>query len=131
MKEKMPKLTPPEIRIMKAVWIQDGQSLTEILEKVNDAAQKSFNRSTLNMQLLRLLKKGWLTQSQKGNRLFYSATVSEEDASFEIVNDVKKQLFGGSCLDLVKALLSKDNQISKEEIVQIREMINDFEDKTK
>ncbi|UDQ96944.1 BlaI/MecI/CopY family transcriptional regulator [Lentisphaerota bacterium WC36G] len=129
MNDKKQKLTPSELRIMKALWQRNEQSLGEILEKVNFLANKSFSRSTINMQLIRLLKKGWIQQIKKGNRLFYSPTVAENDASYNIINDIKKRVFGGSCVDLVKSLLNNDEQISKEDVQQIKEMIENFKEK--
>lgn len=123
----LPKLTPPEFEIMEVVWNFGEATITEIMEAVNAAGKKQFKRSTIQVQVLRLEEKGWLAHREDGKRFLFSATVPKEQASAEIVRDVKERIFGGSCTELVKALFDH-TEISPSEIRKIRKMIDCYEE---
>jgi predicted transcriptional regulator len=126
-KRTLPKLTPPEFEIMEVVWKLGETTVTEIMEAVNAAGDKQLKRSTIQVQVLRLEEKGWLTHREDGKRFLFSTAVSKEEASAEIVRDVKERVFGGSCAELVKALFNH-TEISPEEIKKLRNLINKYEE---
>jgi BlaI family transcriptional regulator, penicillinase repressor len=128
MKSKLPKLTPSEFEIMDAVWSKKELSVTEIMSAVNAKSERNFARSTIQVQVSRLEEKGWLEHHEDGNKFLLFATVPREDASMSIVKDVNERIFGGSCAELVKSLLSGREKISTEEIKKIRNIIDTYEE---
>ncbi len=125
--EILPRLTPAEFDIMDAVWNAGELSVTEILNKVNELHGRNLKRATIQVQVGRLEEKGWLEHHEEGNRFIFRATVPRSEASAFIAYDIGKRVFGGSCVELVKAFFSKSD-VSSEEIKQLRKFIDKYED---
>lgn len=123
----LPKLTPSELNVTQAVWDAGESTVTKIMKSVNTENHKSLIRSTIQVQVLRLEEKGWLKHREDGNRFIFSATVTKEQASAQIVRDVKEQIFGGSCAEMVRTLFDH-TKISSTEIQKIRKMIDQYEE---
>ena len=126
-KPLLPKLTPPEFAIMNAVWQAGESTITEIQATINAAGEKQLKRATIQVQVLRLEEKGWLTHREVGNRFLFRAAVPREAASVEIVRDVRDRIFGGSCAELVRALFDR-KEVSSEEIHKLRNLIDQYKE---
>ncbi len=126
-KETLPRLTPAEFDIMDAVWNAGELTVTEILQKINELNNRDLKRATIQVQVGRLEEKGWLTHHEEGNKFIFRATVPRSEASAFIVYDIGKRVFGGSCVELVKAFFSK-SEVSPDEIKQLREFIDTYEE---
>jgi BlaI family transcriptional regulator, penicillinase repressor len=127
-KGTLPKLTPSEFEIMNAVWNSAELTVTEIMKEVNTNNSRNLTRSTIQVQVGRLEEKGWLTHREEGNRFIFSATTPRSEASAAIALDIGGRIFGGSCVELVKAFFSR-SAVSSEEIKQLRELIDKYEEK--
>ena len=123
----LPKLTPAEFEIMSAIWEADQLTVTEILNRVNEKLERKLKLSTIQVQISRLEEKGWLTHRREGNRFIYRSTVQRQEASAAIALDIGERVFGGSCVELVKAFFSR-SAVSPEEIRQLRELIDKYEE---
>jgi BlaI family transcriptional regulator, penicillinase repressor len=126
-KDTLPRLTPAEFDIMDAVWNADKLTVTEIMQKVNETHNRDLKRATIQVQVGRLEEKGWLEHHEEGNRFIFTATVPRSEASASIAYDIGQRVFGGSCVELVKAFFSK-SEVSPEEIKQLRELIDKYEE---
>ena len=124
--ETLPRLTPAEFDIMDAVWNAGELTVTEILQIINKLNSRNLKRATIQVQVGRLEEKGWLEHCEEGNKFIFTATVPRSEASAFIAYDIGKCVFGGSCVELVKAFFSK-SEISPEEIKQLRELIAKYE----
>ena len=126
-KSQLPKLTPAEFEIMDAVWNAGELTVTEILHQVNAANKRKLKRSTIQVQVARLEEKGWLTHRREGNKFIFRSTVARNEASAAIALDIGERVFGGSCVELVKAFFSR-SEVTPEEIRQLRELIDKYEE---
>ena len=126
-KDTLPRLTPAEFDIMDTVWNAGELTVTEILQKVNETQNRNLKRATIQVQVNRLEEKGWLEHHEERNKFIFKATVPRSEASAFIAYDIGKRVFGGSCVELVKAFFSK-SEVSPEEIKQLRELIDKYED---
>lgn len=127
-KNKLPKLTPPEFDIMNVIWNSGELTVTEIMNEVNKNNKRNLTRSTIQVQVGRLEEKGWLTHRQEGNRFIFSSTTPRNEASAAIARDIGDRIFGGSCVELVNAFFSR-SAVSPEEIRQLRELLDKYEEK--
>ena len=121
----LPRLTPAEFQIMDVIWNGNEMTVTEVMNQINDADEKTFSRSTIQVQIQRLTEKGWLQYEGQGKTFFYSATVKRSEASARIAEDVKKRVFGDSCAELVRTLLDHSS-ISSSDIAALKELINQY-----
>lgn len=126
-KVSLPKLTPAEFEIMNAVWGAGELTVTAILQQVNATHRKKLKRSTIQVQVSRLEEKGWLAHREEGNKFIFRATMPRQEASAAIARDIGERVFGGSCVELVKAFFSQ-SAVSPEEIKELRELIDKFEE---
>jgi BlaI family penicillinase repressor len=126
-KGPLPKLTPAEFEIMDAVWKAGELTVTEILRYINAANNRDLKRSTIQVQVGRLEDKGWLTHRRERNKFIFQSTVPRNEASAAIALDIGERIFGGSCVELVKAFFRR-SAVSPEEIKQLRELIDKYEE---
>ena len=121
----LPRLTPAEFEIMDVIWEGGEMTVTEVMNQVNAAGEKTLSRSTIQVQMQRLTEKGWLKQKGQGKTFFYSATVKRSEATAGIAEDVKKRVFGDSCAELVRALLDHSS-ISSSDIAALKKLIDQY-----
>lgn len=126
-KGSLSRLTPAEVEIMNAVWEAGELTVTEVLCHVNATRRKKLIRSTIQVQVNRLEEKGWLAHREDGNRFIFRSTIPRKEASAAIARDIGERVFGGSCVELVKAFFSQ-SAASPEEIRKLRELIDKYEE---
>lgn len=126
-KNTLPKLTPAEFEIMDAVWNAGELTVTEIMSKINATHNRNLARSTIQVQVGRLKEKGWLIYRQERNKFIYQSTTPRSEASASIALDIGHRIFGGSCVELVKAFFSS-SAVTPDEIRQLRELIDKYEE---
>jgi BlaI family penicillinase repressor len=126
-KGTLPRLTPAEFEIMDAVWKSGELTVTEIMRKVNGAHNRDLSRSTIQVQVGRLKEKGWLKHRQEGNKFIIQSTTPRKEALAAIALDIGDRIFGGSCVELVRAFFSR-SAVSPDEIKQLRELIDEYEE---
>jgi len=121
----LPRLTPVEFEIMNVIWAGNEMTVTKVMNQINDSGERTFSRSTIQVQMQRLAAKGWLRQKDQGKTFLYSATVKRSEASARIADDVKKRVFGDSCAELVRTLLD-NSSVSSNDIAALKELINQY-----
>jgi predicted transcriptional regulator len=126
-KNALSKLTPAEFEIMDTIWKAGELTVTEIMNEVNAAHNRNLVRSTIQVQVGRLKEKGWLIRRQEGNKFIYQSTAPRGEASADIVFDIGDRVFGGSCVELVKAFFNR-SEVTPDEIRQLRELIDKYEE---
>ena len=126
-KGTLPKLTPAEFEIMDAIWNAGELTVTEIMNKVNAVHNRKLTRSTIQVQVGRLEEKGWLIHHQEGNKYIFQSTTPRSEAAASLALDIGHRVFGGSCVELVKAFFSQA-AVTPEEIRQLRELIDKYEE---
>jgi len=119
----LPKLSDGEIEIMKAVWAQEPTAVSEVRDEVNRHREPPLARNTILTQMQRLVKKGWLRSISVGRAHSYESTVPREKAERYMATGLRKTLFGGSSLSLVRCLLD-DEGLSADEVSQLRALID-------
>ena len=120
----LPKLSVAEFEIMKVVWKEGEAAVSMILNGVNAQRDDALNRSTIRVQINRLVDKGWIRSKTRNGVNYYTATVLRREASSLITEDLKERVFNGSCLELVKSLF-QSSEMSGSEIDEIRDLIDE------
>ena len=125
-KHHIQKLSPANLEIMKIVWDKGEVNINEVFEAINAGRDDDLRRTTIQVQMRRLEKYGWLKHRQIGRMYFYSAVVEKHKTRRDILYDVKNRVFGGSRPELVKCLL-EDSDISQNEIKKLRTLLKDYD----
>jgi BlaI family penicillinase repressor len=120
------KLSEANFEIMKIIWRRGEASVNDIHAAVRKARGDIIKRESIQVQVKRLAKYGWLKRRKEGKTFLYSAVSGREEANRDILNDVKDRVFGGSQSELVKCLF-ENTDITKGELARILSLLKDFE----
>ncbi len=125
-KHHIQKLSPANLEIMKIVWDKGEVNINEVFKTINAGRDDDLRRTSIQVQMRRLEKYGWLKHRQVGRMYYYSAVVEKHKTRRDILHDVKNRVFGGSRPELVKCLL-EDSDISHDEIKKLRKLLKEYD----
>lgn len=125
-KHHIQKLSPANLEIMKIVWDKGEVTINDVFEAINAKRNSDLKRATIQVQMRRLEKYGWLKHRLVGRTFFYSAVVKKHTTRKDILYDVKNRVFGGSRPEMVKCLL-EDPDIGPEEIKELRNILKEYD----
>ena len=112
------KLFDSEIKLMDLIWMHEPVSAKElslIAEK-----EIGWNKNTTYTVIKKAIDKGYVKRSEPD--FVCTSLISKEDVSKSETKSLVDRLFGGSKKALFSALL-EDEELSKEEIAELRAMI--------
>ena len=120
-KIKLPPLSAAEQALMDALWKHHPASVLELLDAVNAGRKEPVTRNTLQTQLTRLETKGWIKRDDSGRSHAYEPVVAAAHGRAGILGEIKKRLFGGSGLELVRCLV-ESGEISESELADLKKL---------
>ncbi len=126
-KHNIQKLSPANLEIMKIVWDKGEVTINDVFDAINARRDTDLKRTTIQVQMRRLERYGWLKHSLVGRTFYYSAVVEKHTTRKDILYDVKNRVFGGSRPELVKCLL-EDSDISPAEIKALRILLKEYDE---
>ena len=126
-KHHIQKLSPANLEIMKIVWDKGEVTINDVFEAINARRDTDLKRATIQVQLRRLEKYGWLKHKQVGRKFYYSAVVEKHSTRKDILSDVKNRVFGGSRPEMVKCIL-EDSDIGPDEIRELRNLLKEYDE---
>lgn len=126
-KHRIQKLSPANLEIMKIVWDKSEVTINDVFEAINAGRDIDLKRTTIQVQMRRLERYGWLKHNQVGRMFYYSAVVEKHTTRKDILYDVKNRVFGGSRPEMVKCLL-EDSNISPDEIKELRILLKEYDE---
>jgi predicted transcriptional regulator len=122
-KRKMQKLSDANLEIMKLAWQRGEVTINDVLEAVNDGRKDKVKRATVQVQMRRLERYGWLKHRKENREFCYSPLRGEEEAKVNILRNVRDRVFGGSYAELVKCLFA-GSPVPEDELKRIVEFLN-------
>ncbi|MBN1271010.1 MAG: BlaI/MecI/CopY family transcriptional regulator [Candidatus Aminicenantes bacterium] len=111
---------------MKIIWDRGESTITDVFKAVNAGRHEPVRRTTVQVQMNRLTKYGWLRRRKTGLSYSYSAATGRQKTRKAILADIRDRVFGGSRSDLVRCLL-EDGSVSSDEIKTLKKLITDME----
>jgi len=125
-KKILSRLSPAELEIMNLVWQKGEITINETLGHINALRANPLQRSTMQVQIMRLENKGWLIRRQDGHRLFFRPTRQREETVPSLVEDLARRAFNGSCTELVRCMFTQ-KKVSRDDLRQLRALIDKAE----
>jgi BlaI family penicillinase repressor len=122
-KKNVPKLSNANFEIMKFVWSKDEVSINEVLEAINAKRKEKVKRASIQVQLRRLEKYGWIKHKKVNRTFYYKALRGQEKATKDILKDIRNRVFNGSNLALVKCLFDETN-FTVDELDRITDLLD-------
>ena len=92
-----------EIEIMDVLWLEGSATARQVFESVGGANRYAY--TTILSMMRHLEAKGAASHTVDGRTHVYRAEVAREDVSTSMVNELVSNVFGGSALDLVNAVI--------------------------
>jgi len=111
--------------IMNTVWDAGRVSAREVMETLPPENQRAY--TTIQTYLERLVDKGYLAKEKIGLVNFYHALIAREGVVEGETRNFIDRVFQGSAPSLAAFLLKRD-QISAEELEQIRALVGEEDD---
>ena len=125
--EKPKSLSPANFEIMKIIWEKKEVTINEVLDVLNEKRKGKLARTSVQVQMTRLEKYGWLSHRSSGRTFLYYPLHPKEQAVVDIVTDIRDRVFGGSSLEFAKTLF-KDSDITLESMQEMRDLLEKIKD---
>lgn len=117
-----------ESLIMKIVWdSKEDISTPELIDELRNRFGKDYARTTVVTFVQRLAEKGFVTTYRKGRTSYVRALRDEKEYTEKFMHDAEKFWFSGNTSRLFAALCNT-KKLSKKEIEQIRETLDELDD---
>lgn len=126
----MPKKGPPrptdaELKILRVLWQRGPSTVREVQESLNET--KASGYTTVLKMLQIMTEKGLVRREEKQRAHVYEAKLAQHQTERQMVGDLLNRVFDGSASNLVMHALATKKGASREELSQIREILDEFE----
>jgi BlaI family penicillinase repressor len=118
---KTPRLSAGEMEIMQVLWREGDVTLSA----AHAAMDRPIGYTTVQTRLNRLVEKRIVRRSSE-RPARYAAAVSPNDVSARHLDLLLERVSDGNVVPLVAHLI-RDRELSRAEIVELKELINDAE----
>ena len=127
-KTELPRPTEAELAILRVLWDRGPSTVRDVTEALQDARGTGY---TTALKLLQIMTEKGLVQRDETSRAHaYEAVASAETTQRQLVSDLLDRAFGGSARQLVLQALSA-KRASRDELAEIRSLLDEFEKKAK
>ncbi len=125
---ELKELTTSETLVMKCIWESDHEmALSEIVEKTNEKFGKEWKSQTVSTFLAKLCLKNYIKMKRSGRTITYEVLVREEEYKSEQAREFVDFWNGGSLKQFITAFY-KEKPASKEDLAELRKMIDDMDE---
>jgi BlaI family transcriptional regulator, penicillinase repressor len=120
------KPTSSELEILHILWERGPSTVREVHEALHEKRPIGYTSVLKLMQIM--TTKGTVRRNEEQRAHVYEAVQPEEKTKRELAMDVLQRVFDGSASELMMHALS-GQKASKEEIDEMRRLLNEYERK--
>jgi BlaI family penicillinase repressor len=120
---KVPLPTEAELAILQIVWNRGPSTVREVHTALR-SRRTGYTTTLKQMQVM--TDKGLLKRNERFRSHVYEARIQREQTQLRLARSLLKRAFDGSTKNLVLGALSSQ-PISRSELAEIREMLDQFE----
>jgi BlaI family penicillinase repressor len=128
MQKAAPKPTVMELAILRVLWERGACTVREVHEVLDGERPTGYTTVLKLMQIM--TAKGMVIRNEDSRAHVYEARQPAENTKRQLVSDLVQRAFAGSASELMMHALS-GQKTSREEIDEIRRMLDEHERKTK
>ena len=121
-----PKPTASELEILHVLWERGPSTVREVHQALSDKRPIGYTSVLKLMQIM--TAKGTLRRNEEQRAHVYEAVQTAEKTKRQLALDVLQRVFDGSASQLMMHALA-DRKASKEEVDELRRLLNDYERK--
>ena len=118
------KPTESELRILQLLWTYGPSTVKLVNEKLNEVKTTGYTTTLKLMQIM--TQKKLLTRVAAGRQHIYKPLLPQKKAQKDLLTNLAEAAFQGSAAKLVMQALG-NSKTSKEELAEIKELINKIE----
>lgn len=119
----VPRLPDAELMVMNVIWKYSEEISSVQVAKILEG-QKDWSATTILTFLSRLVERGFLTMRKEKRQNLYRAIIEERAYVENESKSFLQRLHGNSVTSLV-ATLYNDKAISKEDLAELKQFINE------
>lgn len=120
----LPRPTDAEIEILHVLWQLEPATVRQVHEHLTQTKQAQYTTTLKQLQVM--TEKGFVVRDESERSHVYRAAVARNQVQRQMTTHLMDRVFGGSARSmLMEALGAK--KVSKKEIAELRQMIDDFE----
>ena len=119
-----PKPTASELEILHVLWERGPSTVREVHQALSDKRPIGYTSVLKLMQIM--TAKGTLRRNEEQRAHVYAAVQPAEKTKRQLALDVLQRVFDGSASQLMMHALA-DRKASKEEVDELRRLLNDYE----
>ncbi len=123
----VPKISEAEWQVMKVLWAESPSTANEVVESLKDTTL--WNPRTIKTLIGRLVKKkavGFTQDLADKRKYHYYPLVNEQETARAETKSLLKRVYGGA-LNVMVANFLEEEQLSKEEINELRAILDEKE----
>ena len=120
------KPTPSELEILQVLWERGPSTVREVHEALGNKRPIGYTSVLKLMQIM--TAKGTLRRNEQQRAHVYEAVQPAEKTKRQLALDVLQRVFDGSASQLMMHALA-DRKACKEEVDELRRLLNDYERK--
>lgn len=118
------KPTDSELEVLSVLWQRGQASVREVHESLSKTKETGYTTTLKIMQIMH--GKGLVKREEQGRSHIYAPLITEKETQNSLLHSFMETTFGGSAKKLILRALGQSNP-SKEEIDEIRKLLNDLE----
>lgn len=123
-----PKISDAEWTVMKVLWERGSSTLAEVVKDLE--GRLHWKPRTVQSLIRRLADKGALAVETSGREFRYSPVVDQDQCQHEESRSFLDRVFNGRLTPFVAGMMERDD-VTKDDLAALREMLNQAEKKLK
>jgi predicted transcriptional regulator len=126
----MPKKGPPrptdaELGILRVLWQRGPSTVREVQGALNEVRPTGYTTVLKMLQIM--TEKGLVRRNEEQRAHVYEAQFAQHQTQRQMVGDLLNRVFDGSASNLLMHALATKKGASREELSQIRDILDEFE----
>ena len=124
MSRQPPHPTDAELEILTVLWSRGPSTVRDVYESISRRRPVQYSTVLKFMQIM--AEKGLVRRNEKQRAHIYEAAQPREWTQQRLAGDLLQRAFGGSAKNLLMGALSA-RKASKQELAELRKMLDDYE----
>lgn len=122
------RVTNSEWYLMNCLWEEYPRTLMQIVPILNERV--GWSKSTSATMVRRMAEKGLIGYEERGKTKYFFPKVKKEDVVVQETRDFLQRIYDGS-IGMMMSALVRQNDLSREDIQELQEILKAAEDKSK
>src|SRR6185369_15280488 len=124
-KKGPPRPTDAELGILRVLWQRGPSTVRDVQEALNEARPTGYTTVLKTLQIM--TEKGLVRRNEKERAHVYEAQFAQHLTQRQMVSDLLNRVFDGSASNLLLHALASKKSASRDELAQIRQILDELE----